>query len=362
MEPPAHRFNSRQSQPVSFGQGRFLWCSCGVGQFTQIQGAMTSLFQVVWTAWILAAFPAQAEPWRFQRELMGTRFTIVCHAEDSASAERQAAVAFEMAEKVNRVASDYRPDSELARLTALPASQSVVLSPLLFDVLQHARGMAENTHGAFDPTLGPLTRLWRQTRQQRRLPEVAVLEAARAATGWRHFSLDPTSRRVTLHRAAMRFDLGGVAKGYAADLMLEALAAAGLRQVMVAAGGDIRLGDPPPGREGWRVAVQTLELTRHDEVRVLANAAISTSGDLHQSVEIDGVRYSHILDPATGLGLTRRIAATVIADEAKLSDALATAACVLGPGAGEALQKLPGVREVKIRVVEDLPTGHRRDR
>lgn len=312
--------------------------------------------------WVLTTFSVQAEPWRFQRELMGTRFTIVCHAEDSAWAKRQAEAAFKVAEEVDRVASDYLADSELASLTSLPVFQPVVLSPLLFDLLTHARALAEKTHGAFDPTLGPLTRLWRQTRQQRRLPEVAVLEAARLATGWRHFSLDPTSRRVTLHREAMSFDLGGVAKGYSADLMLESLAAAGLRQAMVAAGGDIRLGDPPPGREGWRVAVQTQDLTRHDEVRVLANAAISTSGDLHQSVEIEGVRYSHILDPATGLGLTRRMAATVIADEAKLSDALATAACVMGPGAAEALQKLPGVREVKIRVVEDLPKGHRKDR
>ena len=323
---------------------------------------MKILARVGWTAWSLAAFPAQAESWRFQRELMGTRFTIVCHAEDAVPAGQAAEAAFKVAEAVNQAASDYQADSELASLAALPVGSTAVLSPLLFGLLEHSRALAEVTNGAFDPTLGPLTRLWRQTRQQRRLPEVAVLDAARLATGWRYFSLDPTSRRVTLHRAGMRFDLGGVAKGYAADLMLESLAAAGLRQAMVAAGGDILLGDPPPGRDGWRVAVQTVDLTRHDEVLVLANAAISTSGDLHQWVEIDGVRYSHILDPATGLGLTRRIAATVIADEAKLSDALATAACVMGPCAGKSLEKLSGVREVKIRVVEDLPTGHRRVR
>ena len=323
---------------------------------------MGNLSRAMGMAWALATLSVQAEPWRFQREGMGTRFTIVCCSGDRAAAQQAAEAAFDVAEEVNRVASDYQADSELASLGSVPAGSSVVLSPLLFGLLEHSRALAEATNGAFDPTLGPLTRLWRQTRQQRRLPEVAVLDVAREATGWRHFSLDPSSRRVTLHRAGMRFDLGGVAKGYAADLMLESLAAAGLRQAMVAAGGDIRLGDPPPGRDGWRVAVQTVDLTRHDEVRVLANAAISTSGDLHQWVEIDGVRYSHILDPATGLGLTRRMAATVIADEAKLSDALATAACVMGPGATAALQKLPGVREVKIRVVEDLPTGHRKDR
>lgn len=327
----------------------------------EIQTAIQILLQAVLPAWGLATFSAHAEPWRFQRGLMGARFTIVCHADDPAWAERQAAAAFEVAEAVNRVASDYRADNELASLARLPADESLVLSPLLFDLLAHSRTFAESTQGAFDPTLGPLTQLWRQTRQQRRLPEGTVLESARAATGWRHFSLDPASRRITLHRQNMRFDLGGMAKGYAADLMLESLAAAGIRQAMIAAGGDIRLGDPPPGRAGWRVAVQTLDPARYDEVRVLANAAVSTSGDLHQWVEIEGVRYSHIVDPATGLGLSRRIAATVIAREAKLSDPLATAACVMGPGAAQVLQKLPGVREVKIRVVEDTPAGHRRE-
>ena len=317
---------------------------------------------VVLLALMPASLAAEAGSWRFQRELMGTRFTIVCHAEDAERAGKAAAAAFEVAEAVNRVASDYRTDSELASLATLPAGHSAVLSPLLFSLLEHSRVMAEATNGAFDPTLGPLTQLWRQTRQQRRLPEVAVMDAARAATGWRDFRLDPAARRITLQRPSMRFDLGGVAKGYAADRMLESLAATGLRQAMIAAGGDIRLGDPPPGRAGWRVAVQTLDLARHDEVLLLANAAVSTSGDLHQAVEVEGVRYSHILNPATGLGLTRRIAATVIATEAKLSDPLATAACVLGPGAAEVLQKLPGVREVKIRVVEDLPKGHRKDR
>jgi thiamine biosynthesis lipoprotein len=150
----------------------------------------------------------------------------------------------------------------------------------------------------------------------------------------------------------MAFDLGGVAKGCAADLMLETLAEAGIPQALITAGGDIRLGAAPPGREGWNVAIKTFDLSGNDEILTLSNAAVSTSGDLHQSVEIDGVKYSHILDPATGLGLTRRIAASVIADNAKLSDALATAACVQDSAGCEALRKMPGVREVRIRILQ----------
>ena len=246
------------------------------------------------------------------------------------------------------MASDYLPESELSLLYAKPVGTPVPLSPLLYDLLDLSRLFAEATGGAFDPTLGRMTKLWRETRASGRLPDPEKITAARAASGWRHFTLDPEARTITLLRENMAFDLGGIAKGYAADLMLDSLAVADIRQALVTAGGDIRLGEAPPGREGWNLALKTFDMGKNDEILTLSNAAVSTSGDLHQSVVIDGVSYSHILDPATGLGLTRRIAASVIADEAKTSDALATAACVLGADGSGALQDLPGVREVKV--------------
>lgn len=297
---------------------------------------------------ILAVAADGAEKCSFSRPLMGTRVSIVCYSENKATAERAARAAFAKAEEVNAVASDYLPDSELSLLSSKPPGVAVPLSPLLFALLAESRRIAEATNGAFDPTLGPMTKLWRETRASGRLPTREKLAAARAASGWRHFTLDPASRTITLLRENMAFDLGGIAKGYAADLMLESLVEADIGQAMVTAGGEIRIGDPPPGREGWKVALRTFELGKNEEILTLSNAAVSTSGDLHQSIEIGGVSYSHILDPATGLGLTRRVAASVIADEAKLSDAFATAACVLRANGDFTLPKLPGVREVKV--------------
>jgi len=308
---------------------------------------------------LLAATAVGAEKFTFERQLMGTRFTVVCYSDERALAEKAAVSAFAIAGELNAAASDYLPESELSQLATKPIGTPLPLSPLLYSILDRSRRLAEATEGTFDPTLGPLTKLWRETRTSGRLPDPEKLRAARASVGWRHFTLDPESRSITLHRENMAFDLGGVAKGYAADLMLETLAAAGISQALITAGGDIRLGDAPPGREGWKVAVKTFDLSGNDEILTLSNAAVSTSGDLHQSVEIDGVKYSHILDPATGLGLTRRIAASVIADSAKLSDPLATAACVLGPDALDALRKMPGVREVKLRLLQDSPDGLR---
>ena len=289
-----------------------------------------------------------AEKFSFERPLMGTKFGVVCYAESRVVAEKAAEKAFSKAEEINAVASDYLPESELSLLSTKSVGAPVPLSPLLFDLLDHSRRIAEATGGAFDPTLGRMTKLWRETRTSGRLPDAEHLAAARYACGWRHFTLDPEARTITLLRKNMAFDLGGIAKGYAADQMLDSLATSGIRQALVTAGGDIRLGDAPPAREGWNVALKTFDVGKNEEILTLSNAAVSTSGDLHQSVVIDGVSYSHILDPTTGLGLTRRVAASVIADNAKISDALATAACVLGPDGGGALRDIPGVREVRV--------------
>lgn len=306
----------------------------------------------------LLATADAAERFSFVRPLMGTQFSVVCYADSRDLADKAAQAAFSLAVAINQVASDYLPQSELSQLTGQPSGKPIPLSPLLYDLLEFSRRMAEVTDGAFDPTLGRLTKLWRESRAKNRLPDPDTLAAARSDSNWRNFSLDPHTRTITLHRDNMAFDLGGVAKGYAADLMLASLNAVGIRQAMITAGGDIRLGDAPPGLPGWRIALQTFDLAQHDEILILSNVAVSTSGDLHQAIEIAGVRYSHILDPATGLGLTRRIAASVIADEAKLSDALATAACVLNQEASSALRKMPGIREIKLHGLQsshDLP-------
>jgi thiamine biosynthesis lipoprotein len=137
-------------------------------------------------------------------------------------------------------------------------------------------------------------------------------------------------------RPGMRLDPGGIAKGFAADAALKVLRDAGMTRALVAAGGDLSLGLAPPGSNGWDVVLAGLDPDRSapDSPVWLANAGASTSGDAEQWVEIDGIRYSHIVDPRTGLGLTGHTSVTVIAPDATTSDMLATAVSVLGPDAG----------------------------
>lgn len=283
----------------------------------------------------------------FERPLMGTRFAVTCHGSDEAAARAAADEAFAEGEKINAVASDYVPDSELMRLPA--GTGPVEVSPLLAELLAISREMAERCGGAFDPTLGPLTTRWRESRRTGELPTEEERAAALAACGWRELEVEAKARTVRLKKPGMRLDLGGIAKGFAADRMFEVMKKHGFARTCITAGGDLRLGDPPPGKTGWKVGLKTFDVEKPEEVVELSNCAVSTSGDLHQFVEIGGKRYSHILDPRTGLGLTEKVAVSVIAPTATSSDALATACCVTGAAGAEEFGLKRGANRVIVR-------------
>lgn len=247
---------------------------------------------------------------------MGTLFRLVVWAESPPPFQD----AFRRVREIERALSDYDPDSELNRLCRAGGGAA---GHDLWTVLETAQRISRETDGAFDITMGPVVRLWRQSRRLGRLPDRASLRKARSLTGWRKVRLDPATRRVKLARAGMQLDAGGIAKGYAADEMIRLLASRGFPRALAAAGGDIATGSAPPGRPGWTVSAG------RDTV-VLANRAISTSGSTEQFVEIGGKRYSHIVDPKTGAGLTHRLLVSVEAASGIFADAYATAFSVMG--------------------------------
>jgi len=296
------------------------------------------------------------------RRLMGVAWTITAHAEDDVGAALAIGRALDEVERLEGVLSDYDPESELSRLSAAaPVTRAV--SRDLWLALEASRRFRDLTGGAFDPTVGPLTSLWRQSRRSGRLPDADRLTLARAACGPATLELDAANQAARLTRTGMRLDLGGIGMGLAADAAMRVLHEAGIRSAMIDASGDILVSGPPPGREAWRVRVERLRSgpaggvapegpadgDHSDEgpelplIIDLVDAAVTTSGDAFQAVEIDGVRYSHIVDPRTGLGVVGPSAVTVIAADCTTADAAATAASVLGPEAGAAfIEGLPG--------------------
>jgi len=273
----------------------------------------------------------------FEQLEMAVPVRIVLYAAERAAATRAAQDAFARVHALNAVMSDYDERSELRRLCETAGTgRPVPVSDDLWKVLAHAQDVSARSEGAFDVTVGPVVRLWRRARRQRELPPPEAVAEARKLVGYQLVRLDPARHTVELLRTGMRLDLGGIAKGYAMDEAYAVLRRAGLPRAMVEAGGDIRLGDPPPDRPGWHIALTPLDDPhgRPESYLVLSRVAVSTSGDSMQFVEIGGRRYSHIVDPRTGMALTDHSRVTVVAPAGITADALTKVLSVLGPQKG----------------------------
>ncbi|MBN1589081.1 MAG: FAD:protein FMN transferase [Pirellulales bacterium] len=283
---------------------------------------------------------------------MAVPIRLVFYAPDKKSANLASEAVFSRFRQLNQVFSDYDPESEARRLCdqAKPKTATRVGDDL-FCVISAAKKLSAQSAGAFDVTVGPLSQLWRRTLRRGVLPSSKRLADARSRVGMDRVEIDPRQKTVTLLKSDMRLDFGGIAKGYAIDAALEVLRRRGITRALVEAGGDIGLGDPPPGRSGWRIAIARLENDGPpSRFVVLANAAIAVSGDTWQYVEIAGQRYSHIIDPRTGIALTDHSSVTVIAPNAMTADALASAVSVLGPADGlKLIESLPETAALVVR-------------
>jgi thiamine biosynthesis lipoprotein len=294
-----------------------------------------------------AASPPTLERFEFSQPHMGTQFTLILYAADTKVANRASEIAFRRIRALDvEILSDYQSNSEITRLSqSAPSLRPIKLSDDLFQVLLRSQQISQQSDGAFDVTVGPLTKLWRRARRREELPPAARLDAARLAVGYRYLELDPKGKTAKLLQPKMRLDLGGIAKGYAVDQALAELSQCGISRALVNAGGDLAASGPPPDRPGWRIGIAPLKSgAPPSQFGNLAHAAIATSGDAFQFVEINGERYSHIVDPRTGVGLTDRSSVSILAPDCTTADGYASATSVLGPQAGlEMIKQLPHV-------------------
>lgn len=299
---------------------------------------------------LLALACAKDEPLRrfdYQARKMATPVQLVFYARSDSAAEDAARATFARIEELDSLLSDYRTASEVAIVESQQPGTAIRVSADFATVAAAAQNMSRATEGAFDMTVGPLSQLWRNARRRDTIPDARSICAAAKLVGWRSVTLDPAARTIRFDRAGMRLDFGGIAKGYAADAALEALRSRGITRALVVFGGEIRAGDAPPEETGWPVSVDGLA-----SPEMLANAALSTSGDAWQFIEIGGVRYSHVVDPRSGWALTSRINATVRAPSATLADALATSVTVLDSASAAAVVSAHAGAELLTRAEE----------
>jgi len=295
------------------------------------------------------------EGYELQFPSMGTRLTFQAFSDDKETVQQAFAAAQQEVERLVQIMSDYDPDSELSKINQLAGTgQWSPVSPELWEVLDASDRWHQQTEGAFDASLGSLTRMWRKARRQNKIPTQPTIDAALKSAGWKHVQLDRTGKRIRLELTGMHLDLGAIAKGYIVDQAFRILQEKGLSSCMVNAGGNLRCGSPPPDRSGWRIEISSLQEDQPPFRRIyLADAAISTSGDLWQFMLIDGIRRSHILDSKTGWGIEGPVAVTVVARNAQDADAASTSLCVLGRNRGmELLSRLDGYEALFLSKVQ----------
>ncbi len=305
---------------------------------------------IVWATVLIAQEPSsiKLEGYDLTFPAMGSSITLSAYCDSEAKVEQAFNAVQVEIDRLVAILSDYEPNSELNRLHR-DATTPQRISNELCEVLVASEQWHARSGGAFDAAIGNLTRLWREARKRHEIPRKQAVEEAVRQSGWNKVQLNRADQTLTLLDPNVRIDLGGIAAGYIVDRAFDILLAHGLPHSLVNDGGDIRVGEPPPGREGWRIEIASLRsrsAKRNPPVRriFVKNSAITTSGDLWQFMEIEGQRRSHILDPKTGYGVIGPTMATVIAPTCIEADAAATVVSVLGRERGLAMiSELPSM-------------------
>jgi thiamine biosynthesis lipoprotein len=293
----------------------------------------------------------------YTHQQMGTQIRLVFYTTNNDKADSVASLAFNRIDELNKKLSDYLDNSEL-RLLANQVKKEVVVSDDLYRVLKKANEVSEATNGAFDVTAGTLIQLWRKTRKTKILPSKLQLEIAKQNVGYTYIKF-PKKNVVLLNANNMQLDLGGIGKGFTADEVIKVLELNGVTSALVDMGGDIRVSNPPPGKEHWVLAFSYCNMEGKEVLKKigLKDAAVATSGDMYQYVEIDGKKYSHLINPQTGMALNNSIQVTIIAKNATLADAYASAYSVMAFGDITAnIKELPNL---EIFMVSQSNEGYR---
>jgi len=319
------------------------------------------------TAWIvfIALIPVRTscqDPtlhrYEFSEYKMGTQFRLIFYCSSDKEAQNISNKAFMRIDELNDIFSDYEEKSEVNRLSTRAGSgEEVKVSDELWDVLSLSQKVSEKSNGAFDVTIGPATKLWRRAIRRQEYPDSEAIKQAQSLVKWRCMKLNVEAKTVELTEPGMRIDLGGIAKGYTVDEVFKLFKANGIERVLIDGGGDIFMGEAPPGKNGWKVhpleeqggihsvskysplrcAVvplsETNSINRKNRNHLSPGRyeAIAGTGITYQNLKIEETVYSHVVNPKSGEGVKSPETIYVRAPNCALADALATALSATSP-------------------------------
>ncbi|HEY5967493.1 MAG TPA: FAD:protein FMN transferase [Chitinophagaceae bacterium] len=274
---------------------------------------------------------AQLKRFEFSENKMGSSFNIIFYHTDSSEAVSLAKKCFLIVDSLNTIFSDYSSESEVGKLALQTNQTDKKVSDELFSMIIRSKDAWERSGKTFDITIGTLTQLWRKAKKETRFPSETEIKAAKDLTGFKNLIINESSKIISFKKPGIRFDFGGIVPGYAAQRVLDFLKTKNINTALVDASGDIVMADAPPGKDGWTIGINLPENENEiwDKKLELKNFAVSTSGDVYRYTIHNGKKYSHIINPKTGYGVTSQRNVTVITKYGADADWLATACSIL---------------------------------
>ena len=274
---------------------------------------------------------AQAGKFSYSEMKMGSPFNLVIVSSDSNKANQLAKKCFQLVDSLNHIFSNYDSSSELSKINASAGLLPYKMSPAMLDLVQKAKQAFIQSKGAYDISIGPLSSLWRNARKSKAFPSATSVMATKKLVGLEQVKINTLLGTIFLPSAGMQLDFGGIAKGYIAQWVIDYLKKNGIQQALADAGGDIVMSGAPLNTKGWLIGVNLPETTDDlvSKKLQLSNCAVATSGDVYQYFEKEGVKYSHIISPLTGYGVTNLRNVTIIAKTGATADWLATACSII---------------------------------
>jgi len=280
---------------------------------------------------------------KYHQVAMGTVIEITLIADDEEAANKASLQAFQEIKRIETLMSPWLDSSDVTRINRSAGKERVKVSPETFEVIKKAQEISELSEGGFDITVGPLTELWREARKKTIPPSIEEVKEKLGLVNFKNIETDQDGK-VFLKNKDMAIDLGGIAKGYAVDRAFELLKSLGYKNLIVNAGGDLRVGGTK-NKQPWSIGIQNPREFQKILARIsVSDTAIATSGDYEKFFIYEGKRYHHIFNPKDGFPTDDCQSVTILCKEGMIADALATAVFVLGRGKGYSLcQKFEGV-------------------
>jgi len=269
-------------------------------------------------------------------KLMGNRFEISVVADDKDWAEAKIDIAIAEIQRIEKILTTFRDDSQTNQINANAGIAPVKVDREVFDLIARSLKISELTQGAFDITYGSIDKsLWNFDLNMKALPDAAIAQASVRLINYQNVILDNENTTIFLKEAGMRIGFGGIGKGYAADKAKAVLQSQGVKSGIVNAAGDLITWGSQPNGKPWTIAIADpdQETTPFSTLNI-SNMAIATSGNYAKYVVIDGKKYSHTIDPKTGLPVSGIKSVSIISPSAEFADAMATPVTVMGAYVG----------------------------